>query len=308
MTVLRRQLFAKHSQINYVSGPTDMDNGFMMVPNLKGSIWRMNDKEFNNSYKVLLSKINTISSGLDNKKCNVFANSNFLVRFFFVDTEYDVFKGLSRLILLFDKANMDLNVFLTIRNHSDIIPSFYLQDGANKILRKLSINSNELIKYLKTGKNNNTEISKMIFNNFKYDRFYNFLSSHLKADKIKFFLYEDFKNNKEKFYFDLSNYLQIDLSETRKLLYGKKDNVTKDKMKYEKLSYLIYNNLRQPKYLFNSFARKLNTLVKLFSEETNFQAKKRIKKSSQLIKNYYREDCLEFEKKHHLGLDRYDYF
>ena len=83
MTVLRRQLFAKHSQINYVSGPTDMDNGFMMVPNLKGSIWRMNDKEFNNSYKVLLSKINTISSGLDNKKCNVFANSNFLVRFFF---------------------------------------------------------------------------------------------------------------------------------------------------------------------------------------------------------------------------------
>ena len=82
MTLLRWCLFPKHSQINYVSGPTDIDNDFMMVPNLKKSIWRMNDKEFNNSYKELLSKIKTISSNLDSNKCYIFSNSNFLTRFF----------------------------------------------------------------------------------------------------------------------------------------------------------------------------------------------------------------------------------
>ena len=83
-TFLQELFFPQHSQINYISDDPykNPKNNFFMFPRFKESIWRMNDKEFNNSYKVLLSKINTISSGLDNKKCNVFANSNFLVRFF----------------------------------------------------------------------------------------------------------------------------------------------------------------------------------------------------------------------------------
>jgi len=279
-----------------------------MHPSFKGSIWRMNDKEFYNSYNELLSKLNTISSNLDSNKCNILSNENFLQRFFYRKMEYDFFKGFLRLITLFNKTNIDLNFFLLIRNHSDIIPSFYYQNLINIKLEEVSLTANEIIKYFRTGMNNNTETSKILFDNFNYGKLYNYLSSHLKPNKIKFFLYEDLQNNKERFLHDLSNYLEIGISETIKLLYDSKENVTADKLYYKGLCYLIYRNLKQPKHLFNNFFRKLNSFVKFLSVEGKNKGYKNIKKNSQLIKKYYREDCLELEKKLHLGLDRFNYF
>jgi len=322
-TLLQECLFSKHSQINYVSGPTVevIKLNFIMNPSLKKSIWRMNDKEFNNSYNELLSKLNTIGSSLDSNKCNILSNELFLQIFFIKDSEYDPFKGLLRLISLFNKANIDLNFFFLIRNHGTIIPSFYYQGSVHYHLKEYSINANEIIEYFQTGKNNNTKVSKIVFDNFNYAKLYNYLSSHLKPDKIKIFLYEDLVNNKEEFYSDLSNYLKIDTSETRKLLHNKKKTYpTEDKMKFNKLNYLIYKNLKQPKNLCNHFFRKLNSLVKFLFVERNKETYrkseqkrkndgyKKIKQNSQLIKKYYREDCLKLEKKLHLGLDQYDYF
>ena len=309
-TLLQECLFSKHSQINYVSGPSVevIKHNFMMETRFKGSVWKMNDKEFNNSYNELLSKLNTIGSSLDSNKCNILSNEAILQIFFYRKMEYDVFKGLSRLVSLFNKTNMDLNFFLLIRNQSDIIPSFYYQNNINNALKEHSINANEIIKYFQTGKNNNTEISKIIFNNFNYGKLYDYLSSHLKPNKIKIFLYEDLQNNKDKFFSELSNYLEIEISETRKLLYNKKMNVTADKLYYKGLYYLIYRNLKQPKNLFNNFFRKLNSFVKFLSEEGKNKGYKKIKQNSQLIKKYYREDCLELEKKLHLGLDQFNYF
>ncbi len=309
-THLQECLFSKHSQINYVSGPTVevIKLNFIMNPSLKKSIWRMNDKEFNNSYNELLSKLNTIGSSLDSNKCNILSNEEILQIFFYRKMEYDVFKGLSRLVSLFNKTNMDLNLFLLIRNQSDMIPTYHYQNGIHNALREFSIDANEIIKYFQTGKNNNTEISRMLFDNFKYGKLYNFLSSHLKPDKIKLFLYEDLTNNKENFFSDLSNYLGIETSETSKLSYGKKINVTANKTKYRELNYLIYKNLKRPKNLFNNFFSKLNNFVKCLCVERKNHGYKKIKQNSQLIKKYYREDCLELEKKLHLGLDQYDYF
>ena len=265
----------------------------------------MNDKEFNNSYNELLSKLNTICSNMDSNKCNIFSSEHFILRHWM--DNYDVFKGLSRLISLFNKTNIDLNLFFLIRNQGDIITSYYYENSIHKALAELSINANEIIKYFQTGTNNNTETSKIIFDNFNYAKLYNYLSSHLKPDKIKIYLYEDLVNNKEKFYSDLSNCLEIKISETRKLLYNRKINVTADKLKYKRLNYLIYENLKQPKNLFNNFFRKLNSLKFLFEEGKN-KGYKKIKQNSQLIKKYYREDCLELEKKLHLGLDQFNYF
>jgi len=307
-TLLQTYLFLKHSQINYVLYPRVDKYKFIMDPLLKESIWRMNDKEFNNSYNELLSKFSTINSSLDSNKCNILSYERFFSLFFFKNLSYDVFKGLLRLISLFDKADIDLNLFLLIRNHGEIIPSFYYQNVLFNNLKEHSIDANEIIKYFQTGKNNNTEISRMLFDNFKYGKLYNFLSSHLKPDKIKLFLYEDLTNNKENFFSDLSNYLGIETSETSKLLYGKKINVTANKTKYRELNYLIYKNLKRPKNLFNNFFSKLNNFVKCLCVERKNHGYKKIKQNSQLIKKYYREDCLELEKKLHLGLDQYDYF
>ena len=307
--LLQNYLFPKHSQINFISDPNkDETNHFLMLPNFKGSFWTMNDKEFNNSFSELVSKLNIIYSSLDTNKCNILSNESLLQKFFYKDCRYDIFKGLLRLISLFNKSNIDLNLFLIIRNHSDIIPSFYYQNNIHVALKEFSINANEIIKYFQTGKNKNTEISKIIFDNFKYNKLYNHLSSYLKSDKIKLFLYEDLKNNKEKFFNKLSNYLEIEISETRKLLHNKKIHVTGDKLKYKRLNYLIYRNLKQPKNLYNNFFRKLNSLVKFLTEEGKNEGYEKIKQNSQLIKKYYREDCLELEKKLHLGIDQSNYF
>ena len=170
-TLLQECLFSKHSQINYVSGPSVevIKHNFMMETRFKGSVWKMNDKEFNNSYNELLSKLNTIGSSLDSNKCNILSNEAILQIFFYRKMEYDVFKGLSRLVSLFNKTNMDLNFFLLIRNQSDIIPSFYYQNNINNALKEHSINANEIIKYFQTGKNNNTEISKIILEKEKLE-------------------------------------------------------------------------------------------------------------------------------------------
>ena len=319
-SLLQDYLFSKHSQINYVSGPADVKNNFMMHPSFKGSIWRMNDKEFYNSYNELLSKLNTISSNLDSNKCNILSNELFLQRFFIKEREYDPFKGLLRLISLFKKSNVDLRIFLVIRNHSDIIPSFFYQNLTNIELEKFLLTANEIIKYFQTGKNNNTKVSKIAFDNFNYCRLYKYLSTYLKSDKLKIFLYECLKYDKEKFFSDLSNYLEIEKTETRKILHNKKAHITVDKMEFNKLNYLIYKNLQQPKNLFKNFFPKLNSFVKfLFVErnkETYRKSKqkmknegyKKIKQNSQLIKKYYRDDCFELEKKLHLGMDQFNYF
>ncbi len=279
-TLLQTYLFPKHSQINYVSYLLVDKYKFIMNPLLKESIWRMNDKEFNNSYNELLSKFSTINSSLDSNKCNILSNEGFFAYFFFKNLSYDVFKGLLRLISLFDKADIDLNLFLLIRNHGEIIPSFYYQNVLFNNLKEHSIDANEIIKYFQTGKNNNTEISRMLFDNFKYGKLYNFLSSHLKPDKIKLFLHEDLTNNKENFFSDLSNYLGIETSETSKLSYGKKINVTANKTKYRELNYLIYKNLKRPKNLFNNFFSKLNNFVKCLCVERKNHGYKKIKKNS----------------------------
>ena len=236
-TLLQTHLFPKHSQINYVSGHykwmTIYD--FIMDSSSKRSIWKMNDKEFNNSYNEFLSKLNTIGSSLDSNKCNILSNETFFQRFFYREYNYDVFKGLLRLISLFNKANIDLNFFLVIRNHSDIIPSFYYQNRVFDSLNELSINANEIIKYFQTGKNNNTKVSKEIFDIFNYSKIHNYLSHHLKPDKIKFFLYENLQNNKEKFFSELSNYLEIEMSENCMVKANQEENTTSEKLKYERL-------------------------------------------------------------------------
>jgi len=308
-TLLQECLFSKHSQINYVSGPSVevIKHNFMMETRFKGSVWKMNDKEFNNSYNELLSKLNTIGSSLDSNKCNILSNEAILQIFFYRNMEYDVFKGLSRLVSLFNKTNMDLNFFLLIRNQSDIIPSFYYQNNINNALKEHSINANEIIKYFQTGKNNNTEISKIIFNNFNYGKLYDYLSSHLKPNKIKIFLYEDLQNNKEKFFSDLSNYLEIKIPDTDEL-FKNRVHVTKKKLKYNQLSYLVYRNLSEPKKLFTNFFSKFNSLIKFLTYGGKNKEYKKIIKNSALIKKYYRDDCLEIEEKLHLGLDKSKYF
>ena len=118
-----------------------------MNPDSKESIWRMNDKEFNNSYEEKLNKLKNIYLSLDSNKCNILSTEHYLLPkvFSYRECTFDVFKWLLRLISLFNKTNIDLNFFLVIRNHSDIIPSFYFQTSINRFLKEFSISGKVLI-------------------------------------------------------------------------------------------------------------------------------------------------------------------
>ena len=313
---LQKLFFPKHAQINYISEQNNYltyepdknpKYNFFMFPRFEKSIWRMSDNEFKKGYKELLDKFNFFYSTLETDKCNLLSNENILQQFFYKGSEYDFEKGFSRLVSLFNESNIDLNLFLVIRNQSDIIPSFFYQANIYKALKEYSINADEIIKYFKTKKNNNTEVSQMIFDNFKYGKLFNYFSSHVSPYKIKFFLYEDLQNNKEKFFSDLSNYLEIKTPDTDEL-FKNRVHVTKNKLKYNQLSYLVYRNLSEPKKLFTNFFSKFNSLIKFLTYGGKNKEYKKIIKNSALIKKYYRDDCLEIEEKLHLGLDKSKYF
>jgi hypothetical protein len=313
---LQELFFSKHSQINYITKQnnylsTEPDKNprynFFMFPRFEKSIWKMSDNEFNNKYNELLEKFNLIYSMLDSNKCNVLSNENILQQFFYKDAEYDFAKGFSRLATLFKHSNIDLNIFLLIRNQSDLIPSFFYQANIYKALNEFSINADQIIKFFKTKKNVNTEVSKKIFDNFKYNNLYNFFSSQVKEDKIKFFLYENLQYDKEKFFSDLSNFLEIEIFNSDEL-FKDKIHTTKKKLKYNTLIYLVYKNLKQPVKLVYKFIPKLNTLIKFLTKGGKNSDYNKIKQNSQLIKKYYRDDCLQLEEKLNLGLDNSKYF
>lgn len=313
---LQELFFPKHSQVNYISKQNNYLStepnknpryNFFMFPRFEKSIWKMTDNEFNNKYNELLEKFNFFYSTLDSNKCNILSNENILQQFFYKDAEYDFAKGFSRLVTLFNHSNIDLNIFLVIRNQSEIIPSFFYQANIYKALKEFSINADEIIKFFKTKKNVNTEVSKKIFDNFKYNNLYNFFSSQVKKDKIKFFLYEDLQYNKEKFFSELSNYLEIEILNSDEL-FKDKIHMTKKKLRYNTLSYLIYKNLKQPLKLVYKFIPKLNTLIKFLIKGGKNSEYNKIRQNSRLIKNYYRDDCLQLKEKLNLNLDNSKYF
>jgi hypothetical protein len=229
---------------------------------------------------------------------------------------------ISRLESLFSKINVEIKYFCTIRNQAEIIPSLY------SATRTISFNGKELVEYLENKKSNNPMIKRFL-NGFNYYELYNELSKVVNKNKIKFFLYEEFRDNFDNFTSNLSNYLEIDPVTSIKLLKYRYENSAKINLRIESplaaLCFKLIKNFKSPKILFENFNKKLLNMFKLLNQQIReFDKKDKevikikkenlikqlnvIKNNSPLIKKYYRNDCLELKNKLKLDIDKYDYF
>ena len=316
-TTSQIHLFPNHPQINYLGRYPKTKPKLELID----LISNLNNDDFDKRYNELLKKTEELY--LDPNKTNVLS-SEFIVSntmHYPNDFARTMPSFISRLESLFSKINVEIKYFCTIRNQAEIIPSLY------SATRTISFNGKELVEYLENKKSNNPMIKRFL-NGFNYYELYNELSKVVNKNKIKFFLYEEFRDNFDNFVSDLSNYLKIDPAISIKLLKYRHENSVKENHIIESplpvLCFKLIKNFKSPKILFENFNKKLLNMFKLLNQQIRkFDKKDKevikikkenlikqlnvIKNNSPLIKKYYRNDCLELKNKLKLDIDKYDY-
>jgi len=330
-TTLQVHLYPNHPQINYL-GRYPKTNPKLELIDL---ISNLNNDDFDKRYIKILIKVKELY--LDPNKINLISYEYIIWDAIHYDNSYrnpdpndinfrTVSRAVSRINSLFSKIHVDVYFFCSIRNQSDIIFSAY-KVTSPEINASLTFTGEEIIQYLKT-KNTKKPKIKRFLNGFNYWKLYKNLSEVVGENKIKFFLYEEFKNNHGNFVFDLSNYLKIDPVISIKLLKNRYENLFEvDSVINNPLSLLCskltmyFNN---KKYLFENFNKKLlNMFNLLYRYIVTYKAKDKkiskikkenlikqlniIKNNSSLIKKYYRNDCLELKNELKLDIDKYGY-
>ena len=317
-TTSQIHLFPNHPQINYLGRYPKTKPKLELID----LISNLNNDDFDKRYNELLKKTEELY--LDPNKTNVLS-SEFIVSntmHYPNDFARTMPSFISRLESLFSKINVEIKYFCTIRNQAEIIPSLY------SATRTISFNGKELVEYLENKKSNNPMIKRFL-NGFNYYELYNELSKVVNKNKIKFFLYEEFRDNFDNFVSNLSNYLEIDPVTSIKLLKYRYENSAKINLRIESplaaLCFKLIKNFKSPKILFENFNKKLLNMFKLLNQQIReFDKKDKevikikkenlikqlnvIKNNSPLIKKYYQNDCLELKNKLKLDIDKYDYF
>ena len=323
-TTLQIHLFPNHPQINYL-GRYPRTKPKLELMDL---ISDLNNDDFDKRYNELLKKAEELY--LDPNKINIISDEFIVLNAIHYDNDNDNFRTvprtISRINSLFSNMNIDVYFFCSTRNQTEIIPSLYMA-AASELNRSLTFNGEEIIQYLKT-KNTNKPKIKRLLDGFKYWELYKNLDKVVGKNKIKFFLYEEFRDDHDNFVSDLSNYLEIDPATSIKLLKNRYENVLEEDVIINNPLSIVFskliNNFNNPKYLFENFNNKLSNMLKLLNKQIRGFDKKdkeiakikkenliknfnMIKDNSPLIKKYYQNDCLELKNKLKLDIDKYDY-
>jgi hypothetical protein len=239
------------------------------------------------------------------------------------------FRTVSRINSIFNKINVDVHYFFNIRNQSELIPSWY-QITAKELGRTGSFNMEELIEYLKD-QNLDKLLIKRLLDGFKFWEYLNTLNNVVGKNKVKVFLYEKFREDSSNYITDFSNYLKIDSAISKKLLKDKREQVNYYDINQSSvintplslIYFKLFKNLKDPKNLFRNFKKKfINLCYLLYKNIFKFSYKDKeiikikkenlIKQSNmintniELIKEYYKEDCLALKKELELDIDKYN--
>ena len=170
-----------------------------------------------------------------------------------------------------------------------------------------------------------------LLNGYKYWQLHNHFNIAFNSKKeLKFFVYEEYQT---KFPSSISKYLSIDEDITKKLIKGRIENSSKAVLNEHPLinskSSIIYNkmtkNFLSPKIFFQKFDKKifnfyfllkdLITKKKTIINNNDFTFKKKnfnnklnhLKKNSEIIKKFYREDNLKLINDLNIDISKYDY-
>ena len=172
----------------------------------------------------------------------------------------------------------------------------------------------------------------VLLDGFKFSEYQNTIKNIVGKDKVKVFLFEKFREDSSNYISDLSNYLRIDPTISKKILKNKKEQVNYYDIRQSSvinlpLSLIYYKfikNFKDPKNLLNNFTGKvINFCSLLFKnvfkisykdkeiikiKKDNFiKQSKLIKNNLAMIKEFYKEDSLALKKELGPDIDKYNY-
>ena len=220
-TTSQIHLFPNHPQINYLGRYPKTKPKLELIDLINN----LNNDDFDKRYNELLKKTEELY--LDPNKTNIISYEYIIWNAIHYDDPYHnpdpndihfrtVPRTVSRINSLFSEIDVEVYFFCSIRNQSDMIRSAY-NVTSPELGASMTFAGEEIIQYLKT-KNTNKPKIKRLLNGYNYCELYKNLSKVVGENKIKFFLYEEFRDNFDNFVSNLSNYLEIDPSISTRLL------------------------------------------------------------------------------------------
>lgn len=225
-TTFQRHLYSKHPEINYfgkfidfhISG--DLKNKFYQNINyIFDEILNQTESEYLNQYNKLLNFIKKLK--LDDKKINLFSEEYIILKaIYYKSARKNKLKNfLIRVNNIFMDANIDIFFIVTIRKQSDFLISLYnaTYTGASSNF----FSPLDLIDFFKNKKIKDERIKIFIEGLLYFDVFKDLIKD---SKNVNFFIYEEFKNDKEKYLREFSDYLNIDFEICKKLLHDKDEN------------------------------------------------------------------------------------
>ena len=294
-TLLQNKIFRHHPEINYL-GPKSYDSNYKVQIDQK-KIDEFEDFFKNNknlNYNELNTKIDI--KIFSDQKVNIFSSEKYLYY-----KNYEKYDGLIAL-KNFLKSQFDLKygVIYTVRNQYELIESIYHHSyGYLKTFLK-SKNIEDLIRKIE---NQNFSENRNIFHFLKaYD--FNYTYGQIKKKffdaNIKILNFKDLSDNPNKYYLELSNFLQVNLDELKKRVPDKRENPSKieDNRKilqsefqkvisenrlYKKIKFIIPSYIKDKILDFSSIKKKINI------EDEN--------KMKKVVEKFYSKSNEEFEKK-----------
>ena len=228
-TTFQRHLYSKHPEINYfgkyidfhISG--DLKNKFHQNINyILDEILNQTESEYLKQYNKLLKSIKKLK--LDDSKINLFSEEYIILKAIYYKSakKNKLKKFLIRVNNIFKDANIDIFFIITIRKQSDFLISLHnaTYTGASSNF----FSPFDLVDFFKSKKNKNERIKIFTEGLLYFDVFKNLIQD---TKNVKFFIYEELKNNKEEYLREFSSYLNINFEICKKLLQDKEENSSK---------------------------------------------------------------------------------
>jgi hypothetical protein len=187
----------KNDHINDLTKSLDENNFFNFIIN-------NNDKEFKQNIDYF-KKI--IDNNKKNNKLNFFTSNKFLESVYY-NCKNSIEKIFNRIKFFFELSELEVKIFYIVRDHHEIILSSYVEFYDQIIFNDKNYSKFDF--YIKKMFIDNDSIYlRNIKKIYKYDKFYNLLSSTFSNDNIKYYNFAIIKNNKTLMYKKISLFLNI---------------------------------------------------------------------------------------------------
>jgi hypothetical protein len=309
-TTLQKQLFDKHSKINYLgvyptgnvgqdSDESNTDTLFKKNYSLQEFHSCLTDLEGVEYYFSNIEKyFQNIVPLLSNDKINVFSNEGVVSVLF---AHKDRAEKAKRIKQFFP----DAKIIIIIRSQLEIIKSQYRDhpfDPRNLYSNQKNVTADEWVD--RDFKNFDVSFLNSI-DYYKVAKYYSDLFGH---DNVGIFLFEEMVHDLGLFSKKISNFLNIDEGEARTLLIGKHENegASKKLNDYRKIRAKIANFIPK-KIKYSAFFRRLDKqlfqkLKRGKKQKINFK-----KETTEKIYAYYCENNKRLSKEYGLELEQYGY-